>query len=356
MALGKAEGEKGADPRGTYRKAIDDFSKALAKEPGIVRAQINRGNAFRILGEAEGARGGDPRGSHRRAIEDLTRVLASLPGDPFVAGSRGRAHLKLGRAEAAHGDDPRASYRKSVEDFDKAVAGNSEDPTFFLDRGTAHWSLGKAEAARGRDPGRIFENAIDAFTEALEKNPRSWRAHANRAILLEYQGKYGEAVAAYEKALAGAREKSPRLEAMLRQARVLLSATPDKRRLSRGHMAMDWGAYGTARELYEKALAGGEEPARPDPFRAGAHYNLACVYSLLSAGRSAPKAEPRSLPHAEVAALREKAVTALRKAFHLGFSNLAGLREDSDLNPVRSHSGFKQLVKDWEEKLDGKGK
>jgi tetratricopeptide (TPR) repeat protein len=280
------------------------------------------------------------------------------PEHSFAANSRGIALLSLGMAEAARGGDPRASYRKAIDDFDKAVTGDPRDAKVFKDQGTAYWGLGKAKAARGEDSGPSFEGAIAAFTKAVETDPQSWLVQANRGILLESQGRFEEAVSAYEKALAVVKRRSPRLEAMLDRAMALVSAPLHERQRARADNAMEWRDYATARGLYEKALAGWEASAggtvQPDPYFTAALYNLACIYSLMSAGRSGPKAEPKPLPKEKTAELQQKALTSLGKAFRLGFSDLATLRKDPDLNPIRSLPAFKALVKEWEEKIGEK--
>jgi serine/threonine protein kinase/tetratricopeptide (TPR) repeat protein len=358
MDLGMAEVARREDPSEAYRKAIEDLSRALADDTDPVRGHINRGNAYRLLGVWEGEKGKDPRGRFGRAIKDLTQALEMDPEHSFAANSRGIALLSLGMAEAARGGDPRASYRKAIDDFDKAVTGDPRDAKVFKDQGTAYWGLGKAKAARGEDSGPSFEGAIAAFTKAVETDPQSWLVQANRGILLESQGRFEEAVSAYEKALAVVKRRSPRLEAMLDRAMALVSAPLHERQRARADNAMEWRDYATARGLYEKALAGWEASAggtvQPDPYFTAALYNLACIYSLMSAGRSGPKAEPKPLPKEKTAELQQKALTSLGKAFRLGFSDLATLRKDPDLNPIRSLPAFKALVKEWEEKIGEK--
>lgn len=80
----------------------------------------------------------------------------------------------------------------------------------------------------------------------------------------------------------------------------------------------------TRRGLYEKGLQvdlrllalRGHDPLT--------WYNLACSYSLLNRV--------------------EEAVKALRRAFELGYSDLAYLKKDPDLANVRNSESFRQLV------------
>lgn len=61
-----------------------------------------------------------------------------------------------------------------------------------------------------------------------------------------------------------------------------------------------------------------------------AHYNLACSYALLK------RLDP--------------AIKALRKAVELGYRDFRYMREDHDLDAIRSDPRFKQLVREFERK------
>ncbi len=64
------------------------------------------------------------------------------------------------------------------------------------------------------------------------------------------------------------------------------------------------------------------------PHDALAHYNLACSYSLL-----------KKVDHA---------LRALRKAVELGYCDFRYMREDRDLDAIRSDPRFRQLLREFE--------
>ena len=72
-------------------------------------------------------------------------------------------------------------------------------------------------------------------------------------------------------------------------------------------------------------------------------YNLACFRSLLSG----IAAEPGSgLTASEMTSLGEQAVDALRRAVAAGLRDLAFMRRDPDLDPLRSRPDFQVLIMD----------
>ena len=76
------------------------------------------------------------------------------------------------------------------------------------------------------------------------------------------------------------------------------------------------------------------------------HYNLACVYSLCS---SVVGADPSNLSDSERSDRRwyaDRAVVELRRAIALGYRELAWIRRDVDLDPLRSRDDFQSLLLD----------
>ena len=102
------------------------------------------------------------------------------------------------------------------------------------------------------------------------------------------------------------------------------------------HLLIESGDYAAARGLYEDYVRDESAP-RTDPNRNIAHYNLACIYSLLSVGKEGPKAEPISTPSPEEAAgWRDRAFDHFGRAVASGFSDFAHARTDPDLEPLRA--------------------
>ena len=72
-------------------------------------------------------------------------------------------------------------------------------------------------------------------------------------------------------------------------------------------------------------------------------YNLACFRSLLSGIAAQPGS---GLTAAEVGSLGEQAVETLRRAVAAGLQDVAFMRRDTDLDPLRSRPDFQMFMMD----------
>ncbi|GEM_PF-987905 len=352
LKLGEAEDAQEIDPRGSYEKAVADCGEALKRNPEFAEAYNNRGTAFSKLGKMEGARGLDPRGTYQKAIADFGEALKRNPDIAIVYVNRGSVFRSLGEAEAARGLDPRERYEQAIADCGEALKRNPEDSGAYNNRGIAFTSLGGAEGARGLDPRGSYQKAIADFDAAIMRNPSLWQTHANKGLLFEKLGEAPKAVECYEAAL----RISPgqlQVEQLLARAR---SATARQgegaawaRPLREGDEAMRRGDYEAARPLYEEALAqAGAEPPEDDAARAvlaNAHYDLACIHALASAGRASPSAEPHDVDPADAARLRERSFQHLRAAVKFGWSDAQHLAEDADLAPLHGDPRWDELLR-----------
>ncbi|MBI3268778.1 MAG: protein kinase [Planctomycetes bacterium] len=120
------------------------------------------------------------------------------------------------------------------------------------------------------------------------------------------------------------------------------------------------GRYAEARKLYEEGLSRFESWARaaaPERRRVveeaargallGAHYNLACILSLASAGRDGPGVSPsaaRAVEPAEAARLADSAFLHLRESVRLGWRDAAHLAADTDLEPLHADARWAEVV------------
>jgi len=404
MALGGMEAARGGDPRGLYRKAVEDFDAVLKRNPEDAGAYNNRGIAHRKLGEAEAARGSDPGPYFRKGIEDFGKVLEKNPAMAPALGSRAALWAMLAGAQAAAGVDPRESYRASIADYDEVFRRDSTDwgavasrgvaraelgqieealgadtreafreavrdfreairlhpdhPGLYVHLGSALKFLGEAESDAGESPTQSYEEALEAYGEALKRDPGLWQAQSNTGLVLGNMGRYEESVAALEKARAMVGDRVPQLREWIARVRALAGDPSWVRVLkdARSFMKRD-DFIGTA-ALYEKGLSEAEKAggasvagARQARILRNAHYNYACVLAVLSKGRRLQGEPLIPCSPAEAEAFRVKAIEQLRKAFELGFDDLAHVRKDPGLEPLRSCPAFEALLKEWEGKL-----
>ncbi len=153
--------------------------------------------------------------------------------------------------------------------------------------------------------------------------------------LLTRMGKRREALAAYERmrailqTLADANPSVTEFQRMLAESVVRVGAF----RQTDGHLA-------AAVEAYRKALAMWEKIPAPTDLD---HYNAACAHARL-AGIAALAGSGFSAK--EGATEGDRAMSCLRKAVEGGFRDLAVMRTDSDLDPLRTRLDFQLLMMD----------
>jgi len=181
------------DKTGLHDRAIEEYSLAIAADPGDAAAYYRRGldygrkghfdretedysKATALAPDVERSARGTERWNDGE-IEAFTRAIADNPGDAWAYYSRGIALRLKGRAAEA------------AEDFGKALA---------LDAGhiSAIYHLGAALRTLGR-----LGEALAAYDRALSLDPAlPWAAY-NRGLILSRQGRYAAAIEDFTRTL-----------------------------------------------------------------------------------------------------------------------------------------------------------
>ncbi|MCR5725684.1 MAG: tetratricopeptide repeat protein [Treponema sp.] len=183
-----------------YRDARDFFQKATFSEPNNTEALFGYAKMSYYLQKDDDA---------RRAFEKILKI------DPSDAA----AYAYLGKLE---GEVKR--YKAALEYINKALALDPDNTTYYLDKGTysrftgdykgaeAAWKkavendpdyfLGYAYLAGLYDEQEMFDKALGAYRKVVEKNPQYYYAYESLGMFAWHSGSWGEARAAFEKALA----------------------------------------------------------------------------------------------------------------------------------------------------------
>ncbi len=181
------------DRAGKHDRAIEEYSLAIAANPGDAAAYYRRGLDYGRKGhfdretedyskaaalDADVGRSG--RGAERWTdgeVEAFTRAIPDRPGDAWAYYSRGIALRLKGQPEEA------------AADFRKAL---SLDPGHTA----AIYHLGAALRTLGR-----LDEALAAYDRALSLDAGLAWAVYNRGLVLSRQGRYAEAVEAFGRTL-----------------------------------------------------------------------------------------------------------------------------------------------------------
>jgi lipoprotein NlpI len=122
-----------------YDRAIRDFDRALATQPGLVVAWRQRGLAYRGKHDYE------------RALADFDQAILLAPSDARLYTDRGLVYELLG------------DYAKAIRDFDRAISFKPNHAPAIQDRGRTYFYLGNfAQSAADLQRGLALDSA-DAF-------------------------------------------------------------------------------------------------------------------------------------------------------------------------------------------------
>ncbi|NLE26338.1 MAG: tetratricopeptide repeat protein [Clostridiaceae bacterium] len=156
-----------------FEKALNDFKKALKKNPENIYAYINRGNAY--YGRQE----------YTKAISNYTRAIKIDPEFSLAYVNRGIAHLQNSNFGIRFG----SSLSKAIKDFSKALELNNRDAETYLLRGDVYNNK------------RKYRQAISDYNKALELNPYLINAYNNCGMAYESMGELDKAILEYSRAI-----------------------------------------------------------------------------------------------------------------------------------------------------------
>jgi lipoprotein NlpI len=152
--------------QGEYDRAIRDFDRALALQPGLVVAWKNRGLAHKGKGDFE------------RALADYEQAILFAPNDARIYNDRGVTYLAMN------------DYAHAIQDFDRAITLKPDQAAAIKNRGRTYFVLGNfAQAAADLQRGLSLDS-VDAQTviwlhlarQRLQQNDASdFVAHAAAA-------------------------------------------------------------------------------------------------------------------------------------------------------------------------------
>jgi tetratricopeptide (TPR) repeat protein len=193
-----------------YSRAVDDFQRALALEPGAVSIHYPLALAYRGMGDLANAEAHLKRRgpSEIRPPDPLMHDLEELLDSPISYEQRGADAIK--RAEWAAAAE---YFRKAIElapgepslrhrlGTVLAMQGDSRAAFDTFEEVTRRWpKFAKAQYSLGvmlADAGRRQE-AIDRFKAALQSDPNFVEAHLQFAEALRATGRFQSSLAEYE--------------------------------------------------------------------------------------------------------------------------------------------------------------
>lgn len=158
--------------RTNYKKASQDFSKAIQLNPKYGSAYIGRGNIHYANQENE------------KALSDFSKAIAFDPSNANAYVNRAAVYNRL------------QNYNKGLQDLQKAIELNPNSANAYMNKAVIHYSL------------QEYEEAIAAFDKYLAINPTFAKAYYNRALAKQYLGRNKAAIKDFTQAIKLAPDKA----------------------------------------------------------------------------------------------------------------------------------------------------
>jgi serine/threonine protein kinase len=311
-----------------FRAAVAEQAQLVDRHPQVpayrqelARHRNNLGIVLASLGKRPEAQK-----EHRAALAERERLAADYPRVPAYRQELAHSHINLGLVLADLGKRPQAQkeYRTAIMELAHLAAEYPQVPAYAVALGGTYCNFGNLLAGAER-PGQAlgaYDQAITTLERVLKKlgtdatarqNLRS--SHAGRAGALAKLRRYTEAVREWDRALALAD-----------------GSTRNHFRMGRAETLARAGDVARATDEAEEVLKAG-------PVNENLLYNVACVFALASAHATEP---------AQVKGYAGRAVALLGRAIAKGYKDVAAMRKDADLDPLRSRSDFKKLLAELE--------
>ncbi|MDM8532225.1 tetratricopeptide repeat protein [Anaerolineales bacterium HSG25] len=211
---------------GHYEEALNNYNRAISLDPNYANAYNNRGTIYYSMKRNEEAlsnfnkaisvnpnyidahcnRGLMYRksGRYNEALNDYSRIISISPNYTKAYYDRGEVYYDLER------------YEEALSDYTKAISLKLHDADIYYDRGITYQCLGR------------YEEALIDFEKAISLDPNYAHAYFGMGVILAQQEKDTEAISYLDKAEQLGDEQLKQGIARSRQMlEALASADPD---------------------------------------------------------------------------------------------------------------------------------
>ena len=326
--LGVLLGDLGKRPEAEEqnRKALALLEKLSAEFPDVPAYRHNLATSHNILGLLLARLGKRPEAEEqfRKTLALLEKLAAEFPAVPEYRRELANSHNNLGvlLAGLAKGPEAEEQYRKALANREKLAVEFLAVPAYRVELGGSYCNFGNLVLDGGKPADSLewFAKAIGALAPIHEREPRDVTAkrylrnsHWSRAIAQDRLQQHAEAIKDWDKAV----ELSPKeAQAGLRWSRAISQ-------LRAGQAA--------------EAVTEIAELTKSSNWNAGQWYDFACVYAVAST-RIVDKKQGYA----------DRAMELLRQAVKDGFKDVARMKKDTDLDPLRGREDFTNLLAELE--------
>jgi serine/threonine-protein kinase len=305
-----------------YQKALSLGKKLADEYPAVptYRSEL-AGIHFNLANLLAGLNQQEKSSEHyHEALELLQKLAGEFPGVADYRQSLVATHNNLGKllARHAHQEKAMAQYQKSLEIQQELARDFPAVTAYQVDLGRDSCNHGNRLLLSGKTAASLpwYDRAIHTLTRLDQQGPESERirewlctSHAARAFAYGQLGKPSEALPDWKRAIALG---SPRRQPSLRIARA-------SSRVRAGQVA--------------EGVAEVEELTSTGNLTAVEFYGCATIYAVASR-----KSADRKQDYAD------RAMRMLRRAVQAGYTDVAHLKKNTDLDVLREREDFKRLI------------
>jgi serine/threonine-protein kinase len=343
LSLGGDLGKREAACRAALR-----IRAQLAKDfPALPQYREDLAKSYNNLGII--LRGQDKRDEAENAYRDAVKIRAQLARDfPAQLAYRQKlatGHANLGRLLAKVGKQAEAetAFLEALTIQTQLAKEFPTVPEYRDNLANSHNSLGILLGELGKrtdaenaycEARKIYTQLATDFPNAPEYRNDLAGTMVNMAILLRQNKEFAEARRLLEEAV-------PHHQAALRANP---SGYRDFFRNNRGKLAetlVDLGEHAAAADAADEFIQAAVDPAND-------LYTAASIFSrcVPLAERDGRLSEDQRKEQAQ--AYADRAIDALRRSIQNRFRDVAYMKKDTDLDPLRSHPGFQKLLRELE--------
>jgi serine/threonine protein kinase len=361
-----------------YRAALALQQELVAAFPAVPQYRYDLAGTHRLLGILQHDMGkhADALDAHKAALDLLEKLVVEFPAVPKYRQQLAWNKNNLGMLlhDLGKSDEGLEAYTEAVALFDKLVVEFPGVAQYRQDLAQSHNNLGvllnylgkRSEALKEYKAALPLQEELAANFPALPRYQVGLGGgYCNIGNVYRASGKAAESLEWYAKAIATLvpvmAMEPPLAEALLflrnahwGRARALASLQRHAEALADWDKAVELSAPNQRLALridraeslvlagkVEQAVAEVAELTKLTIWDGRQLYNLACVYSLASSKDVAKQDE-----------YAQRAVALLRQAIKRGFMDVAQMKKDSDLDPLRQREDFQELMAELEKSKD----
>jgi serine/threonine-protein kinase len=324
-----------------YGKVIDTLVK-LNREHPSPRYQFDLARSYNGVGALETfSHPEQAEAAYLKAVKILEEISRAKPPVPEFQNELANSHLSLGILFNTRGrlNEAEAAIRKAQEIWDKLVIESPNVIEFRLGLGTSYCQLGDVLSARSQ-----FEAALPCYSQAIHSlEPKTgqekpigrpkqvlYEAYGGRGLALNKLARYSDALKDLDQAVQLADEGGKERPQLFRS-------------ITLAHLGEHVRATTEAETLTGKNGASGD-----------ILYNGACVFALSSTAVLKDKKLVQAERETLAGKYSDRALKLLEKAKATGFfaapGALENLKNDNDLDSLRSRQDFKTILAELLEK------